>query len=391
MRVLGVLLSAGPIAALGLAILAAAACGGDGEGGDGVQDRPRPEKTIPGIESESVATAGDRISGMAFAPDGRLFLAELSSGNIRVISASGELLPEPFAHIDIRAGTEWGLLGIAVDPAFEENHYVYAYFIQPIGDDPSQARPALMRFTEAGNRGENPETLIEFPMANPEVQSHVGGGIQFGPDGYLYISIGETQREELAQDLSHPFGKILRLTRDGEPAPDNPFADDPDADPRVYAYGLRNSFGIAFDPESGRLYAADNGDLNCDELNVIEAGKNYGWPQSFHRGEFPCQNPGAEEAIYNYHLPREESNASSVAATGVAVVSGEKYPALGDGGLVCEFKTFFMHRLQLGEPNQDTVTDDSVVVEDCSVAVTTSPDGTVYYTNDGEVRRLPPQ
>lgn len=378
---------------VGVASLVISGCGGGGDGGGG--DGPvvfRPDKTIPGIQSELVATAADRVSSMAFAPNGRLFLTELS-GNIRIVTASGELLPEPFAQIEVRTGTEWGLLGIAIDPAFEENHYVYVYFIQPVGSDPNQARPALMRLTAEGDIGTNPETLIEFPMANPEVQGHVGGGIHFGPDGYLYISIGETQREELAQDLSHPFGKILRVTRDGDPTPDNPFVDDPEADPRVYAYGLRNTFAFTFDPEGGGLYGADNGDVNCDELNIIEAGMNYGWPESFHRGEFPCRNPGGVEAIYNYSLPGKEANesSSSIAPTGLDFVSGEVYPALGDGLLACEFKTNFMRRLQFAGPDKDQVTDDSVVVEDCQVAVAASPEGIIYYSNGVEIRRLPPQ
>ena len=394
MRVIRPFWLPGLILGLGLGLLAISGCGGGGSGGGGDGVEPiRPDKTIPGIQSEVVASAADRVSSMAFAPDGRLFLTELSSGDIRIITPSGELLPEPFAHVDVRTGTEWGLLGVEIDPEFEQNHYVYVYFTQPVEGDPNGARPVLIRLTAAGDKGENPETLIEFPLANPEVQGHVGGGLRFGPDGYLYLSIGETTREELAQDLSSPFGKILRLTRDGEAAPDNPFVDDPEADPRVFAYGLRNAFAIAFDPDSGRLYAADNGDVNCDELDIIEAGKNYAWPQSFHRGEFPCRNPDGVEAIYYYRLPGKEPNesSSSVAPTGLDFVSGDVYPALGDGLLVCEFKTSFMRRLQFAGPSKDAVTDDSVAVQDCQVAVTTSPDGVVYYSNGVEVKRLPPQ
>ncbi len=343
-----------------------------------------------------VATAEDGVTGLAFAPDGRLFLTEINTGNIRIITPEGELLPDPFAHIDLAIGQESVLLGIAIDPEFEENHFVYIYLTQPADDDVEipLGRPVLMRFTDADNEGIDPTVLIEFTLDNPELRP-AGGRIQFGPDGHLYIAIGDTQRADtsLAQDLSSPFGKILRVTRDGEPAPDNPFIDRPRADPRVYAIGLRAPTGLAFEPESGRIFAADNGDLNCDELNIIEAGENYGWPRSSDISGVPCQNPGAVEPIYHYSLPGKnpEEVGSTVFPAGMLFVSGEVYPSLGDGLLVCEFGTQFMRRLQLSGPGNDQVIDDSAVVENCPFDVTLNPMGTVYYSVGREVHRLPPQ
>jgi glucose/arabinose dehydrogenase len=360
---------------------------GLGCGGSGVSK-------ISGVESEPFVTAGGSITSLAFAPDGRLFLTQQNNGDVRIITPDGELLPEPFAHVDPATGGEWGLLGVAIDPEFEDNGYVYIYYTEPAGGE-NLARPVLMRFTDVDNEGENPERLIEFPTANPEVKAHVGGGLHFGPDGYLYLSIGETERRELAQDLSSPLGKMLRLTRDGEAAPDNPFVDQPGADPRVYAYGLRNSFAFDFDPESGRIYASENGPSTCDELNIIEAGQNYGWPESFFTQgpELPCENPGAVEPIYLYALPGKEPNdlPSNVGPAGVQFVSGEVYPALGDGLLVCEFNTKFMRRLQFSGPANDQVIDDSVAVEDCAVAITSDSDGVIYYSNRGDILRLVPQ
>ena len=377
---------AGLILGLGLTSLASIGCAGD------------DVRVISGPRSELIAQANDTVTALAFAPDGRLFLTEQNSGKVRIITAQGQLLPEPFAQVDVAhpavaSGLEWGLLGLALDPEFEDNHYVYIYFIQPAETEPNPPRPVLMRFTDVDNEGVDPTVLIEFPEANPEVAGQVGGGIHFGPDGYLYISIGDKGREELSQDLSSPFGKILRVTRDGDPAPDNPFLDEPDADPRVYAYGLRNTFAFTFDPETGRIYAADIGDTNCDELNIIEAGENYGWPQSFDVSGAPCQNPGAVEPIYNYARPGKQPEApdSNVIPTGVQFVSGEVYPALGDRLLVCEHETRLMRRLQLAGLKKDQVTDGSVVVKNCAVALTVDPGGIVYYSIGNEVRRLPPQ
>ena len=365
---------------VGVVWLVAPACGGSGV------------KKIGGVRSELVTLAGDTITGMAFAPDGRLFITEQNSGDIRVLMAEGQLLAEPFAHVEPARRLEWGVLGVAVDPDFETNHYVYIYFTRPAPRD--SAKPILMRFRDVNNVGVDPKVLIEFPDLEPGLNPvDVGGGLHFGPDGNLYISIGDTDKPDLAQDLGSPYGKILRVTREGAPASDNPFADRGGADPRVYAYGFRNAFGFAIDPKSGRIYAADNGSGNCDELNLVEAGEDYGWPRSLTGGEVPCQNPDAKEPIYLYAKSGKQPQAipSNVAPTGVGFVSAETYPALGDGLLVCEFLTKFMRRLQLAEPSQDKVTDDSVVVEDCSVALASDRRGIVYYSNGVEIRRLAPQ
>ncbi len=375
--------------ALGLVILVTAglACGGGGV------------NTIGGVRSELVVTGGDTVTSIAVTPDGRLFFTEQNSGNVRIITADGELLPEPFSHVESHVGLESGLLGIAIDPEFEVNHYVYIYYTEPEGPGPEPgapnpiANPKLMRFTEVDNEGTNPKVLIEFPEGNPEFPVHVGGGLHFGPDGYLYLSIGETEKEELSQDLSSPFGKILRMTRDGGAAPDNPFVNDEGADPRVYAYGLRNMFGFTFDPESGHLYGADNGPSTCDELNIIVAGMNYSWPNSLSSGETPCRNPDGVEPIHHFAKPGTEPEelGSPVAPTGMVFVSAETYPSLGDGLLVCEFLTNFMRRLQLAGPGKDQVTDDSVVVEDCAVALASDNNGVIYYSFGTEIRRLVPE
>ena len=378
---------AGLALGLGTLVAVAIACGGGGV------------NKIGGVRSELVATGADTVTAIAFAPDGRLFFTEQNSGNVRIITADGELLPEPFSHVESHVGLESGLLGIAIDPEFEENHYVYIYYTEPEGPGPEPhlpnpiANPVLMRFTEVDNEGVDPEVLIEFPMTNPVVPVHVGGGLHFGPDGYLYLSIGETEKEELSQDLSSPFGKIMRMTRDGEPAPDNPFVDQAGAGARVYAYGLRNTFGFTFDPESGTLYGADNGPSTCDELNIIEAGGNYGWPDSHSSGEKMCENPGGIDPIYHYAQPGTEPGeiGSNVGPADIEFVSGDMYPSLGDGLLVCEFNTKFMRRLQLAGPDKDQVTDDSVVVEDCGVALASDGSGVIYYSITAEIRRLVPE
>ena len=133
--------------------------------------------------------------------------------------------------------------------------------------------------------------------------------------------------------------------------------------------------------------------MTCDELNIVEAGEEYGWPRSLDITGGPCANPGAVEPIYRYSVPGKEpaESGSTVGPTGVEFVSGQVYPALGDGLLVCEFRTKFMRRLQLSGPNLDQVTDDAVAVQDCGMALASDNDGVIYYSIGKEIRRLVPQ
>lgn len=348
-----------------------------------------------GIRSEVVVPDAQFPAKLAFAPDGRLFYSELRTGNIRVIDADGLLLEQPFAHVDVGTYQFWGLFGLAFDPDFETNHYVYAYFIKPI---PDGGRGVVMRFTDINNQGTDPTVILaDLPQSsNTESTPHAGGGLLFGPDGYLYLSLGDfSPFAELlsppldSQDLSVLQGKIVRVNKDGSAPPDNPFVDDPDADPRIFAYGLRNPYDFSFHPSTGRMYANDNGNEDCDELNIVERGQNYGWPLA----REGCRNPDAVGPIHSFALPDKapEEPGSNVGPTALEFVFGDIHPALADSLLACEFNTGFMRALVLGGENQDEVLSDDVVAEDCQLDIAVSPDGIVYYSNQTEIRRLLPE
>lgn len=379
---------------LGLSLLLALACGdGEGEGGLPREGTRKDEPIIEGfgVKSELV-TEADYAVTLAFAPDGRLFYNELNTGNIRIITPGGELLPDPFAHVEVKTGDEWGLIGLTIDPDFESNHYVYIYFTAPAG---SVSRPTVMRFTDDNNIGVDPAVILELPETFPDRPSwHVGGNIHFGPDGYLYVTVGEYTESELAQDLSVPQGKILRVSKeDGSAAPDNPFVDQPGAAPSVFAYGFRNSWDLTFHPETGQIYSTENGDANCDELNLVVKGGNYGWPES--SGEEVCQNPGAIEGIHYFSIfpsRRPGQFISTVAPTGIEFVTSDAYPLLISSSLlVCEFNSAIMRHFYVAGVDQDVVVGGSVVVRDCRLDIAISPDGLVYYSNKTEIRRLVPE
>ncbi len=352
-----------------------------------------PANDVPDINVSSIlVTRASFPVALAFAPDGRLFYNEFSTGDIRIFT-DGEA--STFAHVEIFSLGECGLLGLAIDPEFEENHYVYVYFIEPVESRDDIGHPVIMRFTEVDGRGQDPTVLVQdLPNTNPVVCGHVAGNLNFGPDGYLYVSIGEMEFKDPAQDLGSPLGKILRIDkRDGSAAPDNPFVNEPGADPRVFAYGFRNPFDFAFDPESGRIYETENGPSNCDELNIVEAGNNYGHPlSSLEAEEPPCFERFGVRPIYLYSIPdkRPEVFSSNVAPAGAHFVSGDVYPSLGDALLTCEWNTGFMRRILLVGPSHDQVIDDSIVVEDCRLDIATDIQGLIYYSNPGEIRLLLP-
>jgi len=230
-----------------------------------------------GVRVETVLQGLDVVWALEFAPDGRLFLTE-KAGRVRVVSPAGELDPTPWATMDninseIR---ERGLFGLALHPQFPEQPWVYVMYAVNIGGDQTANR--LTRFREVNGRGTDEEILLDNI---PGATTHNGGRLRFGPDGMLYIGTGDARDRRRAQNLENLGGSILRLTPEGEVPADNPWPGNP-----IWAYGFRNVLGIAFRPSDGTLFAADHGPTveweprvgAFDELNIVEKGRNYGWP-----------------------------------------------------------------------------------------------------------------
>ncbi|MFF2083858.1 PQQ-dependent sugar dehydrogenase [Nocardia sp. NPDC058176] len=249
------------VVALGVA---AVSCASEEPRGGGVASSPvasvapsRPAGS-PDLGSPEVVAQGIDVPwGLAFLPDGTALVAERDSG--RIVQVAAGRAPEPFYEVPgVVARGEGGLLGLAVDPAYAESGYVYAYFT---AEDDNR----IVRFRAGGE----PEVVFD---GIAKAGNHNGGRIAFGPDGMLYVGTGDAGRTELSQDASSPNGKILRLTPDGAPAPGNPESGSP-----VLSLGHRNVQGLAWD-RAGTLFAAEFGQNRLDEINVIEPGGNYGWP-----------------------------------------------------------------------------------------------------------------
>jgi glucose/arabinose dehydrogenase len=202
---------------------------------------------------------------VVFLPDGTAVVSERDSAKVKSIRNGQAVTLGEVPGVD--PGGEGGLLGLALSPGFATDRWLYAYFTSS-GDN----RIARMKLT--GDAGGTltlgaPEVIFS---GMPKASTHNGGRIRFGPDGFLYVGTGDSQRREQPQDTNALGGKILRLTQEGRPAPGNPFGDNP-----VYSYGHRNVQGLAWD-EDGRLWASEFGPDVDDELNLITPGGNYGWP-----------------------------------------------------------------------------------------------------------------
>ncbi|GIP39610.1 hypothetical protein J31TS4_28900 [Paenibacillus sp. J31TS4] len=204
---------------------------------------------------------------LVFAPDGRAFLTE-RPGQIRVMK-NGVLEAEPvFKFTDpFLSRGEGGLLGLALDPRFADNRYMYVY--HSYGED-GQVQNRVLRLKETAGGIVLDRVLIKNI---PGDTNHNGGRIRFGPDGMLYVTTGERYEPELAQDRASLGGKLLRLQPDGAIPADNPFPGSP-----VYSWGHRNPQGLAWQPGTGALFSSEHGQSAHDELNRIEPGANYGWP-----------------------------------------------------------------------------------------------------------------
>ncbi|MEU3458836.1 PQQ-dependent sugar dehydrogenase [Streptomyces sp. NPDC006733] len=238
--------------------------------------------------------------GTYWMPDGsHALITERDSFKVFKLTAGGTKTQVGSVPNAVTTDGEGGLLGVAIDPNWSNNHYVYFMHTASEGN-------RIARMTYDGSSLSNYTVLLQGIKKN---RYHNGGRLVFGPDGYLYATTGEAQTPDLAQDKSSLNGKILRMTRDGRPAPGNPFNN------YVYSYGHRNPQGLAFD-RNGRLWESEFGNSTYDELNLIKSGLNYGWPT--------CEGPCSVTGMTN---PKKTWSTSTASPSGIAIVRNVIYMA----------------------------------------------------------------
>lgn len=345
--------------------------------GCGQGTKTRPEDAVYTTQALGKATAANFklevvASGLqvpwafAWLPDGRMLVTE-RPGRVRIIE-KGKLRPDPvFTVSDVEPSSESGLMDITLHPDFAANGFIYlAYAYNQDGK-----RVKVVRYKFAGDKFTEPKAILE---GVPGAPNHAGMRCDFGPDGKIYIAAGDSTDWELAQKMDSLAGKIHRVNDDGTIPPDNPFISQKGARPEIWAVGVRNPQGIAWQPGSGLLFETEHGPSGFDgpgggdEVNIIEKGKNYGWPVIHHK----AAKDGMESPLLEY-------------TPAVAPASGMFY----NGSIFPEFKgNFFFGNLR-GEAIIRVVLDGRNVVGQERLLedkfgrireIAEGPDGFIYFS-----------
>jgi glucose/arabinose dehydrogenase len=332
---------------------------------------------------------------MAFLPDGRLLVTEKETGYVRLVDADFALQPEPIVDVAVNSFKERGLMGIAVHPAVSQNGYVYLYYTasstgqdstQP--DDIDDIRIARFQLGDAvGTATVKIDTLISL-TARPGPY-HNGGCMQFGPDGKLYVSQGELNRNVnvISQIKSSTRGKLLRYNDDGSIPADNPLG----AEQPAYLMGLRNAFGFAFDPFSEALFVSDNGPDGHDKLSVALAGENLGWPFIWGYADAWYERLMAGFLGQRYRAPFWESFEQRPVPTAVQVLPDNRYgPAMAGRVLMSTFSEGRILQFALDQETRKTATSMGVFLEAYPTIVDLQfgPEGDLYVLTIQALYRL---
>ena len=337
-----------------------------------------------------VAIGLDHPWGLAFLPDGRLLVTE-RPGRLRTVT-EGRLDPEPIAGVPrVHASGQGGLLDVALHPDFGENGWVYlSYAAGRWGRAGTEVARGRLR----GKRLEDVEVLFRA-LPKSGGGRHFGSRLRFGPNGHLFISLGDRGDRHRAQDPGDHAGSIIRLHDDGTVPPDNPFTGVGGARPEIYTVGNRNVQGLAFHPETGVLFAHEHGPRGGDEVNVVRPGVNYGWPVISYGREYGSGVPVGEGTHRDGMAQPIREWTPSIAPSGLTVYDGDRFPRWRGNLFVGALRFRLLARLVL---DGERVVHEERLLEDRYGRirdVRTGPDGLLYLLTDapaplGALLRLEP-
>jgi glucose/arabinose dehydrogenase len=280
---------------------------------------PTEERTVRVIE---VADGLEHPWGMEFLPDGGILVTERSGDLVLVREEKRSPVEGP---PEVAAVGQGGLLDVLLDAQFDRTGLVYLTYSTESPDGSGRFTTALGRGRLSGTALLDWEEL--FVMSNPSRSGrHFGSRIAFGTDGFLYMTVGERGERNRAQNLNDHGGSVLRLTGEGDPAPGNPFAGTAGALPELFSIGHRNPQGMTVNPWTGEIWAHEHGPLGGDEVNIVRAGNNYGWPVITHGREYSgspvggglTEKEGLEQPLIHWE--------PSIAPSGMTFYSGSRYP-----------------------------------------------------------------
>jgi glucose/arabinose dehydrogenase len=341
---------------------------------------------VMNVRLDEVVSGLGIIWGMAFMPDGSVLLTE-RQGNLRIVR-NGQLQSEHITGLpEIYAVGQGGLLDVTLHPNFDENGWIYLSYSARTSDGLGYVE--IMRARLDGNDLIDKEILFQESPAL-SARHHFGNRIVFDTDGYMFFSIGDRGTMQKAQQLDNYAGKIFRLHEDGRIPTDNPFVDREDVLNEIFTYGNRNPQGMILHPETGEIWTHEHGPRGGDELNVMRAGLNYGWPEiTFginYNGTIITEDTarvGMEQPLH-YWTP-------SIAPSGMVYVTSERYPAWQGDLLIGTLAPQYVHRSVLD--GERVIHEEEMFKAIGRVRdVRQAPDGFIYFSTDtGSVYRILPE
>ncbi|CAG0948901.1 Aldose sugar dehydrogenase YliI [Methylophilaceae bacterium] len=343
--------------------------------------------TQTGVEKVHVQTITDELNSpwsLAFLPDGRMLVTE-KPGSLRIIE-NGKLVPQPVAGVPkVVDSGQGGLLDVALHPRYSENGWIYlTYSARGQGGSGLE----VFRGKLAGNQ------LVEGKVIfrqSPKINSnkHFGSRIVFDREGYLYVTMGERGEQDRAQKLGEHIGKVVRLMDDGTVPKDNPFIGKAGALPEIYSYGHRNVQGAAIHPVTGAIWTNEHGPQGGDEINILKAGTNYGWPVITYGVNYftgtkigeGTHKPGMAQPLYKW-VP-------SIAPSSMAFYTGDKFPGWKGSLFVGSMKFQTLVRLTL---DGDRVASEERLLDGIGRLrdVRQGPDGLLYLLTSDRLLQLQP-
>lgn len=358
-------------------------------------ENPAKQKnlTVSDLKIETVVTGLDMPWATAFLPDGRLLVTE-RTGKLRIVK-DGKIDPQEITGLPtlVYKG-QGGLLEVALHPDYAKNGWIYISYSSPKAanepGDEGGSNTALMRAKLKDHALTDVQILFK---ALPNVKStpHFGGKIVFDQKGFVFLSVGERGQKEMAQDLSKAQGKIVRLHDDGKIPSDNPFVNQKDAQAAIYSYGHRNPQGLVYNPKTGLIWEHEHGPQGGDELNIVQKGKNYGWPLVTFGIDYDnsiiskdTTKAGLEQPVL-YWKP-------SIAPSGMTFITSPKFKDWQGDLIVGSLKFSYLQHLVIRD---NKVVKKEIIFEKIGRVrdVRQGPDGNIYVVaeDSGSIFRISPK
>ena len=332
---------------------------------------------------------------LAFLPSGNIILTERLPGRLRLLHTNGTLSGplSGVSGIAVPGAKDIGLLDVVLDPNFATNQRIFFSFFSYVDGTNTNTCIARARLDEKGLALTDVTVIFRgLPvMPSKRLGAKTGGRIVFDRGGNLLMTLGDRSDSppwDVAQKLDNHLGKIIRVTPDGAPPADNPFIGKPGVLPEIWAYGMRSPEGLAYDPKTGRLWQNDHGPRGGDELNIVEKGKNYGWPTVAHGIDYPgatigvMHKDGMEDPIY-YWDP-------VIAPSGLAFYTGTLFPQWKNSMFVGGLRGALLDRLEI--KNDKVVAEEPLLTEIGARIrdVRVGPDGALYVFTDSGTPSMSP-